>query len=1040
MSIKLGKYIHFKGKEYEVIGTATHSETSEKLVVYRPLYGDGELWVRPATMWGEMVEVDGRHVKRFTHVDDIRPQTPAGIHNPGPAGTYNLGPPAGTQNPAGIHNLGPPAGAQNHAGIQKPAMPAGIHNRSSPDQKIQLFMSLFIGREDVFAKRWESAKKGLSGYTPVCHNEWSPQCPKSGGGKMKCGVCPNQDFAEYDAYAVERHLMGQMTIGVYPMLQDETCRFLAFDFDGKDYGSDDLLGDVSAIRETFVENGISMAVERSRSGKGIHFWIFFAENIPAGTARRFGSGLITSAMDKRHKLPFKTYDRMIPTQDTLPKGGFGNLIALPLQKMPRKEGNSAFVDENFMVYPDQWNYLQNIKKYTLEEIESLIGRLAPAGELGSLHRVKEDEKPWEAKKPEPKLSGSDFPEAVNIVRANVLYVDKSGISSQALNVLQRLAAFRNPEFYKAQAMRLSTFNKPRIISCSDETERYLGLPRGLEDEVSELLKNNGVKVQFIDKTNKGRNIDVTFDGELRHEQLLASQALLAHDNGILSAATAFGKTVIGAHLIANRKVNTLVLVHRANLLTQWRERLAEFLVIREEPITEYTPTGRERKKSVIGKIGGGKSNPSGIIDVAVMQSLVSGDEVKEIVRDYGMVIVDECHHVSAFSFEQILKAVTAKYVYGLTATPTRQDGHHPIIYMRCGKIRYRVDAKKQAEARPFEHFVIPRFTRFQRPPYRQEGKWTITDIYADIQRDELRNELIVRDVVSAVKDGRNPIILTERTEHVEYLTERIGQTEKNVIPLTGGGSQKKNRETLRTVAEIPSNEPFVLVATGKYIGEGFDMARLDTLFLAMPISWKGTLQQYSGRLHRLCDGKKEVHVYDYVDLQVATLEKMYQKRVKGYASIGYKTKGTPRPLEEASSIFDSQTFCPVYYADILAADREIVIVSPFITKRRMANDLKHFAAAKAAVTVITQPPENYAEKDRANIIECMELLTQRGITVKTKDRVHQKFAVLDTRVIWYGSINLLGYGTSEESIMRFENMAIARELLGSVSPTADKPT
>jgi hypothetical protein len=428
--IKPGKYVHFKGKEYEVIGTATHSETMEKVVVYRALYGDSGLWVRPAAMWSEMVEVDGRHIKRFIHVDDIMPKTPA-----------------------------------------------GVHNHSTPAQKVELFMSLFMGREDVFAKRWENAKKGSAGYIPVCRNEWSPLCPKSGGGKMKCGECQNHNFAKYDANSVEKHLKGQMTIGIYPMFPDETCRFLAFDFDGKDYSPDDLRRDVNAIREACGEKGISMATERSRSGKGIHFWIFFAENIPTGTARKFGSSLITCAMNKRHKLPFKTYDRMIPAQDTLPKGGFGNLIALPLQKMPREQGNSAFVDENYNVYPDQWNYLHNITKYTLEEIELLARQLSPSGELGDLHRDSEEEKPWEVKKPEPKLAQSDFSDMVKIVRANVLYVEKPGISSRALNALKRLAAFRNPEFYKAQAMRLPTFDKPRIISCSDETEQYLSLQR-----------------------------------------------------------------------------------------------------------------------------------------------------------------------------------------------------------------------------------------------------------------------------------------------------------------------------------------------------------------------------------------------------------------------------------------------------------------------------------------------------------------------------------------------------------------------------------
>ena len=865
--IKLGKYIHFKGNEYEVVGTATHSETLEEMIIYRALYGDGGVWVRPVAMWDKIVEHNGRKVKRFTHEDDITPESSA-----------------------------------------EPLI--GIHNYSQPDEKVALFLSLFAGRDDVLAKRWENAKKGSAGYVPVCNNEWTPVCPKTGGGKMKCRDCQSQKFVKFDAVAVEKHLKGQWTVGTYPMFPDETCRFLAFDFDGKEYSPDVLRRDVSAIREVFNEKQISVAVERSRSGEGIHFWIFFSENIPASAARKLGSSIITYTMNKHHELTFKTYDRLIPTQDTLPKGGFGNLIALPLQKAPREQGKSVFIDENFDVYMDQWSYLYNIKKYTLDDVERFIRDLSPIGDLGLLRKDEGDEKPWEGRKSVPKITRLDFSETVIIVRSNMLYIKKDSVSSPALNILKRLAAFRNPEFYKAQAMRLPTYEKARIISCSEETEQYLCLPRGLDDEINQILNDCGVEVKWIDELNNGRSIDVSFNGVLRNEQQQAADALLAHGNGILSATTAFGKTVIGAHLIAKRKVNTLVLVHRTNLLAQWIKQLNEFLIINEEPVAEFTPKGRKKKKNIIGQIGGGKNNLSGVIDVAVMQSLISGDEVRELVKNYGMVIVDECHHVSAFSFEKILKFANAKYVYGLTATPVRQDGHHPIMYMQCGKIRYRVDAKNQAEARPFEHYIIPRFTRFQKPVHQDEAKWYITDIYRDIQNSEIRNSLIIQDVISAIDQGRNPIILTERTDHVKDLADRLKPHVKNVIPMTGGAGHKKSRELLQAVSDIPPDELFVLVATGKYVGEGFDMPRLDTLFLTMPISWKGTVQQYAGRLHRLFDSKKEVQIYDYVDVHVPTLERMYQKRLKGYSAIGYKAKGTPQPIPDTHSIFDNNDFFP----------------------------------------------------------------------------------------------------------------------------------
>ena len=988
MTIKPGIYIHYKGNEYEVIGIGTHSETLEDIVVYRALGNDDKLWVRPVKMWNEIIVYNGKRVKRFTHFDDIEP-------------------------------------------LAISEAPAGIYDRSAPREKIDLFISLFAGRNDVYAKRW-TTKKGASGYSPACRNFWTSVCPKKESTKAKCGECTNQDFALYNTDVVEKHLLGDMIVGVYPMFPDETCRFLAFDFDTKEYKTADLLRDVTAVRESCTEKGISIAAERSRSGNGIHIWIFFSENIPVSAARKFGSSLITYSMSKHHMLSFDTYDRMFPSQDTMPAGGFGNLIALPLQKDPRKQGNSVFIDEHYDAYPDQWDFLSKIKKYSQTEIESFTRQFAPTDELGYLNRYFEDEKPWEDTKKGQKLSRFDFPEHINIVRANGVYIDKSGISSSALNALKRLAAFRNPEFYKKQAMRLSTYKIPRVISCSDETEQYFCLPRGLESEALELLDAYNVGINITDETNSGRIIDVSFNAELRDEQKQAAEAFLSYNNGILSATTAFGKTVIGAYLVAKHKVNSLILVHRTTLLAQWIKQLGEFLIINEEPDVELTPKGRKRKKNVIGQIGGGKTNPSGIIDVAIMQSLASGDDVNSLVRNYGMVIVDECHHVSAFTFEKILKATNAKYVYGLTATPTRHDGHHPIINMQCGDIRYRVDAKKQAQARPFEHYFIPRFTKFRKPVQRGDGKWNITDIYTDIQNSDIRNAQIVDDVISAVEQGRNPIILTERKEHVKYLETQLIPHIENTIVLMGSDSQKKNREALITASCIPLDEPFVLVATGKYIGEGFDMPRLDTLFLTMPVSWKGTVQQYTGRLHRLFQNKDEVQVYDYVDISVPVLENMYQKRLRGYAAIGYKVKGTPELVEVVNSIFDNRSYLPAYSVDIQSANNEILIVSPLLTKRRILSYISCFSTTNVKVSVISRSPDCYAEKDRARIEECVELLMKHGVNVVLKEQLHQKFAVIDQCIVWYGSISLLGYGTADASIIRLENTDIAAELLGSL--------
>lgn len=492
-------------------------------------------------------------------------------------------------------------------------------------------------------------------------------------------------------------------------------------------------------------------------------------------------------------------------------------------------------------------------------------------------------------------------------------------------------------------------------------------------------------------------------------------------------------------LIAERKVNTLILVDKVSLVAQWKERLSKFLIINETLPTvdmgEGKKRGRKKSRGIIGQIGAGKNTLNEVIDIAVMQSLNRMGEVKDCVKDYGMVIIDECHHVSAFSFEKVLKTVNAKYVYGLTATPTRKDGHHPIIFMQCGPIRYRDDAKKQAEKRPFEHYIIPRFTSLRVPLDKDEKDMQIHELYSEIVINELRNLLIIDDVIRSYEGGRNCVILTERTAHVEFIAKELNKRIPDVISAVGGMRAKETRETMGRIANAPLDKPLVLVATGKYIGEGFDEPRLDTLFLAMPISWKGTLQQYAGRLHRLFEGKSEVQIYDYVDIHVRMLEKMYHRRLTGYASIGYKAKGESVAAESIDIIFDKSNFLPVYSNDIMNATREILIVSPFITRKRCANIVQNLQVAianKVKVIVVTRPAEDFEGRDIASLNEALDLLRSIGVSIVFKSNIHQKFAVMDQKIVWYGSINLLSYGSAEESIMRLESPNIAYELIKSI--------
>ena len=724
-----------------------------------------------------------------------------------------------------------------------------VSKYSSTVDKISLFQKLFYGRQDVYAKRWYSKTTGKSGYQPVCENEWAEGlCNKKA---YKCSACPNRKLAPLTDKAIYNHLAGKDeygrdVIGIYPMLDDDSCRFLCADFDEADYEKD-----VFAYRTACNERQISVAVERSRSGNGAHAWIFFEEEIPAATARKLGTIILTRAMEKRGELSFKSYDRLFPNQDVMPSGGFGNLIALPLQGLARKSGNSEFVDESFIPYLDQWAYLSTVQTVSLEQVEEIINKYGKNEELGELIKDTED-KPWEIKK-KRKLNPLDFSGSLEIIRANMLYIPVINLSASAKNTIKRLAAFKNPDFYRAQAMRMPIYEKPRVICCADITEKYIALPRGCEQSLCETLDEINLHYSIIDKTNPGSFIPVLFNGQLREEQKKAADALLEHFTGVLSATTGFGKTVIASYLISQRKVNTLILVHTQALLTQWKKSLELFLKFDIMPPEESKQRGRRAVWSPIGLLGGQKNTLHGIVDIAIIQSALSDGEAKDFVKNYGMVIVDECHHVSAVNFEKVLKGANAKYVYGLTATPTRQDGHHPIIFMQCGPMRYKVDAKEQAEKRPFEHILIPRFTSF-----RSVGDKTITTLYKELSENQARNTMIADDVTKALSEGRTPIILTERREHIEALRLLLSGKRKNIVTLFGSSSQKERRETQEKLESIPNDEELIIIATGTYVGEGFDFPRLDTLFLALPIAWKGKVAQYSGRLHREFAGKTEV--------------------------------------------------------------------------------------------------------------------------------------------------------------------------------------
>jgi superfamily II DNA or RNA helicase len=755
-----------------------------------------------------------------------------------------------------------------------PSISAPDYSALTTLQKVELFINLFQGHEDIYALRWEN-KQGRSGYSVACANEWQQGiCNKP---KVKCGECSHRAYLPLDKQAVYDHLSGKKTVGLYPLSTEDQCWLLAADFDKADWHQA-----VTAFRHVCENWDISCAIERSRSGNGAHVWIFFEQAIAAKDARRLGFALLDKAMEQHAGLSFESYDRLFPNQDTMPAGGFGNLIALPLQCLPRKSGNSVFINEHFQPYLDQWGYLASVLKVSAKHLYECLGRVSADNGSNVKHLPIADVKPWERSIPVAKAQISDCPEVLELVLANKLYLPIAPLPQALVARIKRIASFSNPVFFKTQALRFSTNGIPRFICLAEIEQGYLALPRGCLDEVVALLEEQSINLDMEDKRSSGQRLKgIKFLGELRKDQKRAVTDLCKHDVGVLQAPSAFGKTVAAIGMIHKRKVNTLILVHNRQLLDQWRERLTSFL------------SGVD-----IGVIGAGKRKATGQIDVATYQSLINRKDntVDGVLFQYGQIIIDECHHISAPNYERLMSEVYARYVVGITATPARRDGHQPIIFMQAGPIRHVAKAAGQQE---FEQRVVKR-SLYHAPPLeitQEEARPHIADVYRWLMTHEARNQQIVEDVLVSLSEQRNPILLTERREHAELLGELLGQQGVTYELLRGGMGVKARKAVTERLADTQ-----VLIATGKYIGEGFDLPRLDTLFLVLPISWKGSLAQYAGRIHRQAEGKEKVVIYDYVDYSLPMLERMFRKRQRGYEALGYTIT---EPAKEAGLVQSS---------------------------------------------------------------------------------------------------------------------------------------
>ena len=715
---------------------------------------------------------------------------------------------------------------------------------SSTREKILLFRNLFRGREDVFAVFWTNERSGKKGYSPAVKDPWN-----SGKSKAK-------EYLPLTDQVIHDHLAGEKVIGCYPLQKDNSCWFLACDFD-----KDGWILDSLAFLNIARQFGVPAYLERSRSGKGGHVWIFFSSSVPAISARQLGMRLLKATMDVRADIDLASYDRFFPNQDFVPAGGFGNLIALPLQKKSRARGNTEFInpeDRELRSYLDQWTFLSGIKRLSSTQLAALLEQI-PAIAVG----------PGAAAAVSPLVRQKyPAPKQIRCVLGPTVSLEKSGIPPWMLSQFKHLSSIHNPKFYERQKLRLSTFQIPRLIRCYEEDIYHIHMPRGILEDIREIAKNAGSELSIVDQRSARGDLSLQFRGSLTASQERTVQDLLTHEMGVLVAPPGAGKTVMGCFAVGRRNVPTLILAHRKPILEQWRSQLMELLGLSSQQI---------------GQIGGGRRRQTGIVDLAMIQSLKSIADLETFFTNYGFIVVDECHHLPAFTFESCFRRASVRYVLGLTATPYRSDGLQSIITMQCGPIRYKME---DTPADLFRRLNI-RQTPFS---FSNDEHFSIQDIFRSLVKDEGRNALIEEDVIQALKQGRQCLILTQWKEHCRLLADSLIQKGKIPFVLSGAIGKKERSLILATIADTSPEKELLVVATGQYLGEGYDCPRIDTLFLVFPVSFKGKIVQYVGRTLRTHQGKKSVLVYDYFDAKVPILNRMHIRRLKTYRTLGFRTE------------------------------------------------------------------------------------------------------------------------------------------------------
>lgn len=901
---------------------------------------------------------------------------------------------------------------------------------ASAIDKARFLLNLFQGRSDVYASRNWNEKAGRVSYFPVCRNAWSDGCllksfkdNGSKGPKPSCSDCNRKRYeCLFPETIIARNLCnydehGNKAVGLYAMLPGNNCRFVAIDLDEATWRKDAL-----AIVDVARRAGFQMAIEQSFSGDGAHLWLFFDEDIPASKARRLAFSFLDEACKRSKTIRFKSYDRVFPSQDSIEDGGLGNLILMPLvagaAKRQAKKG-TVFVDNGFNVFPDQISFLSSVPKYSEQQIDFHFATHDEPFIDSSVFWNDDVEKDVLWSRRIPKVSQKDcLSKVLPVFLSAGISIPKSVLGARLQDALKRLACFLNPEYFKS--MKRNQGFAPRNIESFVETfvesEDVIQLPRGLRSSLEHLLKKGCIDYEIMDLRSCNTGLDVEFSGTLRRPQVGALDSLMKVEMGIMNAATSFGKTIVAAKLIAQRHEKTLVLVQRQNLMEQWKDTLGKFLSVGNPPLKR---TGKRLNKTGIGVYGGSKDSLTSYVDIAMVQTLAS--RMPEFIRDYGMVIVDECHHMASDSFLKVMNAVRPKYVYGLSATIRRLDGLERLIYSQCGPVVFKYGADKLAYERGLVQEFVPRFTQSMLSVC-SGRKFNLMEALKEISEDEIRNDLIVDDACSLKAEGKKILILTRLVEHARKLEMKLLAKDVPVVVLTGAMKSSEQVAAWSTVEK--SRGSYLIVSTGQYLGEGVDIPYLDTLLIASPVGWEGVVSQYVGRISRMYDGKDGICIYDYVDVCVPQFVRMYNKRLSTYrklgfiGGLGFDNRNNRSEVDESASsrismgkgfysqydLFDSLLFA------MKSASKSIVISSPLIlssnSTKSIVREIFDLQGKGVFVEVRSLPvEESYSPDSQMEILEC---LRRGGVSLSIQKSCYLRFVVLDESEVFFGDLDVLG--------------------------------